>query len=82
MQFKIGAEVIISFKNGSEVRDFCEVPKGFAGDKDKLNAVSDKFNREAFPVLGEEKALKIKNLILQLEDGDFRKGIQNVFFNT
>lgn len=82
MEFKLGAEVIISFKNGREIRDFCEIPKGFAGDKDKLKAVSEKFNREAFPVLGEEKALKIKKLILQLENGNFRNGIENIFFNN
>lgn len=79
MEFKIGAEVIIRFKNGSMIRDSCEIPKGFAGDKNKFNAVNEKFDRETFPVLGEEKALKIKNLFLNASNQEFRASFDDIY---
>lgn len=82
MEFKVGAEVKIKFQDGSEVRDSCDVPKGFAGDNDKLSAVREKFIREACPVFGLEKSLKIERLILNLENQKFKSTFQNIFFNT
>lgn len=82
MEFRIGAEVIIKFKNGTEARHSCEVPKGFAGDKDKHNAVSEKFDRETFTVLGKEKALRIKHLFLNPNNQSFRTMFNEIFFNS
>lgn len=82
MEFRLGAEVIIKFKNGTEARDSCEVPKGFAGDKDKLKAVSEKYDRETFPILGKEKALSIKHLFLNFNNQSFRTMFNEIFFNN
>ncbi|WP_332910529.1 hypothetical protein [Algoriphagus boritolerans] len=79
MEFKIGAEVIIRFKNGTEAKDSCDIPRGFAGDKDKLHAVIEKFDRETFAVLGEDKALKIKNLFLYTGNQKFKVLIDDIF---
>ncbi len=82
MEFRIGAEVFIRFKNGTEARGSCEVPKGFAGDKNKIKSVSEKFDRETFPVLGKEKALSIKHLFLNPTNHSLRTMFNEIFFNS
>ena len=75
LEFKLGAEVVVIFKDGSHVKEKCEIPKGFAGDAFKIEAVFEKYQREVVPILGIEKANLLKENILDMES----KSIRNLF---
>lgn len=73
LEFALGSQVNIHFKNGEIFTQACRLPKGFAGHPDKEQTVKDKFYRETIPVYGKEKAETIFGLIQHLDTNNFQE---------
>jgi hypothetical protein len=67
MEFNLSGRVEIFFKDGKRIAETCMLPPGFANDPERGKVVQSKFMREAIPVWGEAKSLKIMEMILHIE---------------
>jgi len=67
MEFNLSGRVEIIFKDGRKIAETCKLPPGFANDPERGNVVQNKYIREAIPVWGEAKSMKIMGMILNIE---------------
>jgi len=65
--FRLSATLKVELTDGSTYESNCEVPDGFMGDPNKNEVVTEKFFREAIPVMGKERSEQIHQLVLRSE---------------
>jgi len=68
MRFNISGRVELIYPDGKKVSETCVLPPGFSNDPERDKLVQNKFMREATPVWGEAKSLRIMKMILDIEN--------------
>jgi 2-methylcitrate dehydratase PrpD len=66
VRLSIAGRVTLRLRDGRVLVDECRVPPGFAGDPNREQAIRAKFEREAVPVLGAERAHRLASGVLDL----------------
>ena len=67
MAFNISARVEVILKNGQKAESYCKLPAGFSDDDERDTVIRNKFMRETLPVWGEQKAIKVEKIIMNLD---------------
>ncbi|MCL6260574.1 MmgE/PrpD family protein [Aquiflexum sp. TKW24L] len=78
MEFHIGSEITITFNDGSQIKSHCGIPKGFAGDPGKIEAVLEKYERETVPILGKQKSDSLREIIMHMEKMNLRDSMVKI----
>jgi len=68
IRFAISGRVELVYHDGKKISETCELPTGFSNDPERDIMVKNKFMREAIPVWGEIKAMRIMEMILGIEN--------------
>jgi 2-methylcitrate dehydratase PrpD len=68
MAFCVSGRVEVIYKDGKKLSQSCNIPPGFANNPERDAVIKGKFLREAIPVWGEDKARKLMETILHLEN--------------
>jgi 2-methylcitrate dehydratase PrpD len=68
IKFTISGRVELIYSDGKKISETCILPPGFSNDPERDILVKNKFMREAIPVWGEKKALRIMEMILEIEN--------------
>jgi 2-methylcitrate dehydratase PrpD len=66
VRLALSGRVTLRLRGGRVLVDECHVPPGFAGDPNREQAICSKFDREAVPALGAERARRLGTAVLDL----------------
>lgn len=67
MVFNISGRVEVTLKNGQKAESYCKLPAGFSDDDERDTVIRNKFMRETLPVWGQQKAIKVEKIIMNLD---------------